>query len=376
MATNETNKLIFGTTTYNLKDDSGTASSHTHTKSQITDFPTSMTPASHTHGNIQNNGTLQTTDVTVANGDKLVVTDASSTIANQIVRSSISFDGSTATKCLTQKGTWETFGTSNLAIGTTGTTACAGNDSRLSDNRFPSNNSSLVHTSGDESISGTKSFMTMKASNGYINDLYSYDNSYDYTIQLRTSLDLSLGHDILVTNSDSNIAMRVSKFSSSTAYSVGQYTVYQGMLYKCTTAHSAAAWNSDHFTRCVNQIVSTDNVIAKTFEATGSDYAEKFETLEDCPVCRFVTLDGEKIKLAQPEDDYILGITSETPSIVGDKENQGTPVGMLGKLWVEHDGSAKVNGYVISGKDGIATNADKGYRVMAVDGNRCKVLVK
>ena len=151
MATNETNKLIFGTTTYNLKDDSGTASSHTHTKSQITDFPTSMTPASHTHGNIQNNGTLQTTDVTVANGDKLVVTDASSTIANQIVRSSISFDGSTATKCLTQKGTWETFGTSNLAIGTTGTTACAGNDSRLSDNRFPSNNSSLVHTSGDES---------------------------------------------------------------------------------------------------------------------------------------------------------------------------------------------------------------------------------
>ena len=43
MATNETNKLIFGTTTYNLKDDSGTASSHTHTKSQITDFPDTST---------------------------------------------------------------------------------------------------------------------------------------------------------------------------------------------------------------------------------------------------------------------------------------------------------------------------------------------
>ena len=65
--------------------------------------------SSHTHGNIQNNGTLQTTDITIANGDKIIVTDADSTTANQIARTSIAFDGSTATKCLTQKGTWESF---------------------------------------------------------------------------------------------------------------------------------------------------------------------------------------------------------------------------------------------------------------------------
>lgn len=35
-------------------------SSHTHTKSQITDFPTSMTPTSHTHGNISNAGAVGT----------------------------------------------------------------------------------------------------------------------------------------------------------------------------------------------------------------------------------------------------------------------------------------------------------------------------
>ena len=65
--------------------------------------------SSHTHGNIQNNGTLQTTDVTVANGDKLVVTDADATTADQVARASIAFDGSTTNKYLSPKGTWESF---------------------------------------------------------------------------------------------------------------------------------------------------------------------------------------------------------------------------------------------------------------------------
>lgn len=84
-----------------------------------------MTPASHTHGNIQNGGTLQTSDITIASGDKLVVTDSSD--SSKIARTSISFDGSTTTQCLTKKGTWATFGTSNLTIGTTASTAMAGN---------------------------------------------------------------------------------------------------------------------------------------------------------------------------------------------------------------------------------------------------------
>lgn len=68
---------------------------------------TSRAASSHTHGNITNAGALQTTDVAIANGDKLVVTDASN--SNKVARTSVSFDGSTATKALTQKGTFETF---------------------------------------------------------------------------------------------------------------------------------------------------------------------------------------------------------------------------------------------------------------------------
>jgi hypothetical protein len=37
-------------------------------------------------------------------------------------------------------------------------------------------------------------------------------------------------------------------FSASTAYAVGDFTIYGGSLYKCTTTHSAGAWNAGHFT--------------------------------------------------------------------------------------------------------------------------------
>ncbi len=60
--------------------------------------------SSHTHGNITSGGALQTTDITIANGDKLVVTDASN--SNNVARTSIAFDGSTTTQVLSKKGTW------------------------------------------------------------------------------------------------------------------------------------------------------------------------------------------------------------------------------------------------------------------------------
>ena len=56
------------------------------------------------YGNIQNNGTLQTTDISIDNGDKLIVTDSSN--SNKVARTSLSFDGSTTSQYLSKKGTW------------------------------------------------------------------------------------------------------------------------------------------------------------------------------------------------------------------------------------------------------------------------------
>lgn len=84
-----------------------------------------LATATHTHGDINNNGTISASAVTIANGDAVVITDSSA--SGKVVKSSASFDGSTTTKALTQKGTFETFyqkpsggiGTSDLASGVT-----------------------------------------------------------------------------------------------------------------------------------------------------------------------------------------------------------------------------------------------------------------
>lgn len=60
--------------------------------------------SAHTHGFITSEGTI-TTNMAIANGDRLVFSDSS--IGNQLVRHSLTFNGSTTTKALTQKGTFE-----------------------------------------------------------------------------------------------------------------------------------------------------------------------------------------------------------------------------------------------------------------------------
>ena len=168
---------------------------------------------------------------------------------------------------------------------------------------------------------------------------------------------------------------------------------------------------------------------------TGADYAEYFEWSDDNPknedrVGHFVTFDEndpEKIRYAN-NDDYILGIVSGMPNVIGNgdedwkkryilddfgryiveefeyeevvdideeteekitetkigtkwKENpdydnskpyvqrkerpEWDAIGMLGVLSVYDDGTCKVNGYCRCGKNGIATSSNSGYRVIA-----------
>ena len=57
----------------------------------------------HDHGNILNSGKITAAGVDIANTFNFVLTNAS----DEVVRSSIAFDGSTTSKYLSQKGTWE-----------------------------------------------------------------------------------------------------------------------------------------------------------------------------------------------------------------------------------------------------------------------------
>ena len=181
----------------------------------------------------------------------------------------------------------------------------------------------------------------------------------------------------------------------------------------------------------------------QAFSSSGADFAEYFEWADgnengEDRRGRFVTLEGEKIRFATADDDYILGAVSGAGAFIGNiaSENwQGrylrdvygeiimqdvvipattdettgevtpehtvkqfainpdydptqeyvsrefrkewSPVGMLGQVVVVDDGTCTVNGYCKPSSNGVATAASSGFRVLKrVDNTHVKVLVK
>lgn len=172
------------------------------------------------------------------------------------------------------------------------------------------------------------------------------------------------------------------------------------------------------------QVDFSGNVYAGgAYKTIGADYAEYFEWLDgnvdnQDRIGLFVTLDGDKIKLAN-KDDYILGVISANPSIVGNSaeldwhdkyktdvygrliydeshnlilnENYNdtleyiprgarkeySKVGLLGQLVVQDDGTCEVNGYCMASVNGVATKSDSGYRVIKrIDKTYIKIILK
>jgi len=179
------------------------------------------------------------------------------------------------------------------------------------------------------------------------------------------------------------------------------------------------------------------------FNSSGADFAEYFEWLDDNPNNEdrrglFVTLDGEKIRIANSNDD-VIGAVSATPTIIGDTKSElwkntyktdvfGCPltetieigesrdekgnvipthaekrfilnpdydstkeyigrqdrkewaaVGLVGKLIVIDDGTCIVNGYCKVLENGKATRSTEktNIRVMSrINDNHIKVLIK
>ena len=163
----------------------------------------------------------------------------------------------------------------------------------------------------------------------------------------------------------------------------------------------------------------------QAYAASGADFAEMFEWQDGNEFAEdrrglFVTLDGEKIRLATADDDYILGVVSAAPTIIGDactddwqgkyvtdifgarvlvngawmltegfdkslddnytsrlERSEWAAVGLVGKLVVADDGTCTVNGYCKPSKNGVATASETGYRVMArLDDCHVRILLK
>lgn len=111
---------------------------HTHTKSEITDFPSTITPSSHTHGNLTNDGKVGST------ANYFVYTTTGGAITSKQKIGNITTSGaigSTANKPLitTTSGVITTG-----SFGTAANTFCAGNDSRLHTHTFTYSNGTLT----------------------------------------------------------------------------------------------------------------------------------------------------------------------------------------------------------------------------------------
>ena len=187
--------------------------------------------------------------------------------------------------------------------------------------------------------------------------------------------------------------------------------------------------------------VARYNVYGGTYNTSGADYAEMFEwqdqnSKNEDRAGLIVTLDGEKIRLATSKDDYILGVVSAIPTVLGDDYNdewsgkyktdvfgrkifkqvvhpddvdkeekdqrmivvpefsedfdstkvyqsrhsrsEWSPVGLVGKLICVDDGTGEPNGYVCAGKKGVATKSDTPtkLRVMSrIDETHIRVMI-
>ena len=227
---------------------------------------------------------------------------------------------------------------------------------------------------------------------------------------------------------------------------VGRYNVEKGstlsyttdsgyLIVGCGTSSSATA-------NCLRATES--KVYGKTYSSSGADYAEMFEWLDgnisnEDRIGKFVTLDGDKIKLATSQDDYILGVVSGNPSVIGDshsdqwaymfeqdifgrpiyetvtipeekdddgniiveehteeqlkvskqydntqpyiardKRKEWVAVGLLGKLICIDDGTSEINGYVRPNENSIATYSEEKtkYRVMKrIDETHIQIMI-
>lgn len=179
------------------------------------------------------------------------------------------------------------------------------------------------------------------------------------------------------------------------------------------------------------------------FVASGADFAEYFEWADSNPDNedrrgRIVTLEGDKIRLANSDDEYLLGIVSTTGAFIGNSASENwqgkylkdifgewlteevtipetinektgevvpahtatqyivnpdynpeeeyisrefrkewSPIGFHGQLIAVDDGTCEVNGYCMPSTNGVATHSHFGYRVMKrIDDTHIKVLVK
>lgn len=127
-------------------------------------------------------------------------------------------------------------------------------------------------------------------------------------------------------NGDFSFAIGIDNVATNYQFKIGKHS-------KKGTGGTSTGITGDAFTIGNGTFNTLGNAFRVTYEgkayglsaygSSGADYAEYFEWTDGNPNNedrrgRLVTLDGEKIRFATANDDYILGVISATPCVEGD----------------------------------------------------------
>lgn len=152
----------------------------------------------HAHGNITNGGDITATAPTIASGDQIIINDNSvSKITN-----GPTFDGSTTTKALTKKGTWETFATSDT--NTTYTLSNALSSHKFTETLTAGGSGSGTSTATMEFVAGTGITLTDDTTNKKITIASNVTNT-DKKLELEEVANATVYYPVVGSGTTANV---------------------------------------------------------------------------------------------------------------------------------------------------------------------------
>lgn len=206
-----------------------TPSSHTHTKSEITDFPTSMTPASHTHGDITNDGKLGTTSgkplITTTGGK--IATGTFGTSSGQFAEGNHNHDGTYLKSYTPPTGSTSQAGILQLedSYSSTSTTkAATPNAVKAAYDKGNHSHSSYVNPTIADNLTTNDATQVLSAKQGKVLQ----DNKLDATTAASTYQPKGTYLTSHQSLSDIGGAVTITKATNSTDNTLTTYTIKQG----------------------------------------------------------------------------------------------------------------------------------------------------
>ncbi|MEK4503496.1 peptidase G2 autoproteolytic cleavage domain-containing protein [Bacillus sp. FSL R12-0069] len=218
---------------------------------------------------------------------------------------------------------------------------------------------------------------------------------------------------------------------------IGTYSAWEGahIMGKYGDAEEPYSWFIGNGMSANNKeigakwLASTRNMYidGTTYITGGTNYAEMFEVKDETiDIGFFVTLNGEYVQKVTNPNDYIVGITTATPSVLGNSaemrwkdkyivdewgimqqeievssesiktrakinpiwdkskiyksrisRKEWVSVGLIGQIRVRDDGTCVVGLNCSSNHDGIATKSQEGYRVLKrINSHQILILLK